>query len=138
MKVESQSHTPIRVIILSDRLIEHANKLSDYLLSTGIQVITMATSREQALMFLDERIDFIIIVGYLKDHKNYEIVSDCIIRRLPTIAIQWAMLDALIISYCSIYKIPLRFERTLPLYDFVLFLQWNRPTHTAFLNEEAL
>lgn len=115
---------------------DDAQKLADYLASAGIQVAALATSKEQALMFCVERIDFLIIVGYLKDRNNYGVIEECRSRRLPTIAVQWAMLDALISDYCRTYKIPLRFERTLPMDEFVLFLWQHRPSHLVLPDEE--
>jgi hypothetical protein len=116
--------------------LNYAQKLADYLTSAGIQVAALATSKEQALMFCDERIDFLIIAGYLKDRNNYGVIEECRSRRLPAIAVQWAMLDALISDYCRTYKIPLRFERTLPMDEFVLFLWRHRPSHLVLPDEE--
>lgn len=116
---------------MSDRLLDYAQKLADYLTSIGVQVTALTTSKEQALMFCDEQIDFLIIAGYLKDESNYRIIKECRSRRLPTIAVQWAMLDSLISDYCRKYEIPLRFERTLPMDEFVLFLWQHRPSHLA-------
>jgi hypothetical protein len=136
MKIEAENSSALCVLILSDRLIDNAQKLADYLTSTGIQVVALATSKEQALMFCDDRVDFLIIAGYLKNRQNYGIIEECRNRRLYAIPVIWAMQDSLISSHCSMYRIPLRFERTLPMCDFMLFLQLNRPSHIALPYEE--
>lgn len=135
MKIEVKNTSPLYVLILSDRLLDYAQTLADYLALTGIQVVALTTSKEQALMFCDERIDFLIIAGYLKDRKNYGVIEECRSRNLPVIAVQWAMLDSLISDYCRTYRIPLRFERTLPMDEFVLFLLQHRPSHLALSYE---
>ena len=136
MKIDVENLSPLRVLILSDRLMDNAQKLADYLTSTGVQVVALTTSKEHALMFCDERIDFLIIAGYLKDQQNYGVIEECRNRRLYAIPVIWAMQDALISGHCSMYRIPLRFERTLPMCDFMLFLQLNRPSHMALPYEE--
>jgi len=136
MKIESENSSPLYVLILSDRLMDNAQKLANYLTTTGIQVVALTTSKEQALTFCNERVDFLIIAGYLKDRQNYGVIEECRSLRLPAIAVQWAMLDDLISDYCRTYKIPLRFERTLPMCDFALFLQRNRPSHIALPYKE--
>ena len=136
MKIEVKNTSSIRVLILSDRLMEKAQELADYMTSTGVQVVALTTSKEQALIFCDERIDFLIIAGYLKNRQNYGIIEECRNRRLPVIAVQWAMLDSLISDYCRTYKIPLRFERTLPMDEFVLFLWQHRHSHLALPYEK--
>ncbi len=134
-KSEVKNTSPLCVLILSDRLLDYAQRLADYLASAGIQVVALTMSKEQALMFCDERLDFLIIAGYLKDRKNYGVIEECRSRRLTAIAVQWAMLDALISDYCNMFKIPLRFKRTLPMDEFVLFLQQHRPSHLALPHE---
>lgn len=136
MKIEVKNTSSLRVLILSDRLIEKAQDLADYMTSTGVQVVALTTSKEQALIFCDERIDFLIIAGYLKNRQNYGIIEECRNRRLPVIAVQWAMLDSLISDYCRTYKIPLRFERTLPMDEFILFLRQHRPSHMILPYED--
>lgn len=136
INIEAENTSPLCVLILSDRLLDYAKKLADYLVSSGIQVAALATSKEQALIFCDERIDFLIIAGYLKKQNNYSIVEEFRSRSLPAIAVHWAMLDDLISDYCKTYKIPLKFERTLPMDEFVLFLWQHRPSHLALPDVE--
>ncbi|EMS72631.1 hypothetical protein [Ruminiclostridium cellobioparum] len=137
MNMEEKNTSPLCVLILSDRLLNYAQKLADYLTSVGVQVAALVTSKEQALMFCDERIDFLIIAGYLKNQINYGVIKECGNRGFPAVAVHWAMLDDLISGYCRTYKIPLQFERTLPMDEFVLFLWQNRPLHLALPDEEV-
>lgn len=123
MKIEKGNYTTINVLILSDRLMDNAQKLSDYLILAGIQVIALTTTKEQALKFCNEKIDFLIIVGYLRDSRNYGIIEELKVQKNSCIAVHWAILDGLIKIYCNQYKIPLQFDRTLPMADFVLFLE---------------
>jgi hypothetical protein len=125
MKIEKENSTTINVLILSDRLIDNAQKLSNYLTLAGIQVIALTTTKEQALKFCNEKIDFLIIVGYLEDRQNYGIIEEFKVQKNSCIAVQWAILDGLIKIYCNQYKIPLQFDRTLPMSDFVTFLEQN-------------
>ncbi len=136
INIEAKNTSPLCVLILSDRLFDYAQRLANCLALAGIQVVALVTSKEQALMFCNERIDFLIIAGYLKDRNNYEVIKECKNRRLPAIAVQWAMLDALISDYCRTYKIPLQFERTLPIDKFILFLWQHRPSHLILPDEE--
>ncbi|MFA9377842.1 MAG: hypothetical protein ACERKZ_13970 [Lachnotalea sp.] len=123
MKIKLKNSTTISVLILSDRLMFNAKKLADYLVTAGIKVIALTTSKDQALKFSDQKIDFLIIVGYLKDSQNYGIIEEYRERNISCIAVHWAILDGLINMYCNKYKIPLQFDRTLPMADFVHFLE---------------
>ena len=116
-------HNQISVLIISDRLIERARELSSYLCSVGIHVVGLVENKEQALKVQDQPIDFLIIAGYLKNKQNYEVINEYRKRHKTFTAIHWAMLDSLISSYCNEYKIPLMFERTRPMSDFVVYLQ---------------
>lgn len=127
MNIDTESSTPIKVLILSDRLIDYALKLADYLTSVGLHVIDLTTTKEEALRYCNEHIDFLIIAGYLKDTNNYGVIHELNNRKLPVVPVIWAILDALIISHCNLYRIPLRFERTLPMSDFVTFLKEQCP-----------
>ena len=121
-------HNQIRVLIISDRLIERANELSDYLCSAGLHVVGLVGNKEQALKMVDQTIDFLIIAGYLKNQQNYEVINEYRKQHKTFTAVHWAMLDSLISSYCNEYKIPLMFERTRPMSDFVVYLQGHSPS----------
>ncbi len=126
----------IRVLIISDRLIDQAKKLSDYFCSVGIHVIGLVETEEQALKLADQAIDFLIIAGYLRNEESYDIIKEYRNRRKIFYTVHWAMLDSLISGLCSRYEIPLRFERTLPISEFTAFLQQHRPIQSDFHYEE--
>lgn len=123
MKIKLENSATIRVLILSDRLMDNAKKLTDYLVSVGIEVIALTSTKEQALKFSNQKIDFLIIAGYLEDKQNYGIIEEYRERNISCIPVHWAILDGLINIYCNRYKIPLQFDRTLPMSDFVCFLE---------------
>lgn len=112
---------------------DRAKELANYLSSSGVQVVALVTSKDQALAYSNQQIDFLVIVGYLKIKQNYEVIEEYRKRKIPFTAVHWAMLDSLITYYCNLYKIPLRFDRTLPMSDFLSFLVQHRPVHTASL-----
>ncbi len=118
----------LKVLILSDRLLERAKELSDYLCLAGIHVVGLVENKEQALKMADVVIDFLIIAGYLKNLQSYEVIKELTKRQKAFKTVHWAMLDELIIYYCNQFKIPLMFERMQPMSDFVDYLQENRPS----------
>ncbi len=123
MNIKLENSSKISVLILSDRLIDNAKKLADYLASVGIEVIALATTKEQALPFINQKTDFLIIAGYLEEQQTYEVIEEYSQRNISCIPVHWAILDGLIQLYCSTYQIPLQFDRTLPRSDFVCFLE---------------
>ncbi|ADL03731.1 hypothetical protein [Lacrimispora saccharolytica] len=126
----------IRVLIISDRLMDRAIELSNYLCSAGIHIVGLVKNKDQALEMVDQVIDFLIIAGYLENQQGYEIINEYRKRHKTFTAVHWAMLDSLISSYCNEYKIPLMFERTRPISDFVVYLQEHRPSCVALTDEE--
>lgn len=126
----------IRVLIISDRLMDRAIELSNYLCSAGIHIVGLVKNKEQALEMIDQVIDFLIIAGYLENQQGYEVINEYRKRHKIFTAVHWAMLDSLISSYCFEYKIPLMFERTRPMSDFVVYLQEHKPSCIALTNEE--
>lgn len=114
----------IHVLIISDRLLNQANALANYLSSTGsIHVVGLAENKQQALSIAkDHSFDYLIIVGYLKKEYTYEVIAELQKLQRNFLPVQWAILDSLIFTFCQRYNIPLKFERTLPITDFVNFL----------------
>ena len=51
----------IRVLIISDRLMDRAIELSNYLCSAGVHIVGLVKNKEQALEMVDQVIDFLII-----------------------------------------------------------------------------
>jgi hypothetical protein len=126
----------IRVLILSDRLMDRAIELSNYLCSAGVLIVGLVKNKEQALEMVDQVIDFLIIAGYLENRQGYEVINEYRKRNKIFTVVHWAMLDSLISSYCNEYKIPLMFERTRPFSDFLVYLQEHRPSCITLSDEE--
>ncbi|QOX63727.1 hypothetical protein FRZ06_10410 [Anoxybacterium hadale] len=118
---------PIRVLILSDRLLKQAQHLAEYLINLdGFEVVGIALEKDQILELAGEaEFDFLIIVGYLKTFPTYEVIEELQKQKKEFQTVQWAILDSLILELCKRYKIPLTFERTLPMEAFADFL-WER------------
>ena len=116
---------PMTVLLLSDRLTNWAHHLSKYLSNQGIQVLGIAENKREVFSILDSgEIDYLIIVGYLKESSTYEVVEE-LKKEISFKPVQWAILDAVIGSYCSQFNISLRFDRRLPYEEFVEFLNNN-------------
>ena len=118
----------IHVLIISDRLLNQANALANYLSSTGsIHVVGLAENKQQALSIAKEHsFDYLIIVGYLKMEYTYNVIAELQKQQQEFLPVQWAILDTLITTFCQRYQIPLKFERTLPMADFVSFLNAHK------------
>ena len=115
----------IKVLILSDRLLDEAKVLAGYLRCTGsFDVVGTASNRRQVLNIAQKHtFDYLIIAGYLKAEYNYSVISELQSRRREFLTVQWAILDELIFTFCQRYNIPLKFDRTLPMADFVSYLE---------------
>lgn len=133
---DNGSTTPNKILILSDRLIHQAQSLSDYLITNGFHVVALTTTKEEALIFCNQNINFLIIAGYLKDKQNYKVIEEYKNRGIPITVVHWAMLDSLIADYCYNFGIPLQFERTLPMSDFASFLKQHNTLKPAPSSEE--
>lgn len=118
----------IRVLIISDRLQNQARALEEYLRGTGrIDVLGIAESRQQVLEIAQRHsFDYLIIAGYLRAERTYEVIAELQKQRKSFLPVQWAILDSLISGFCRRYSIPLQFERTRPMEDFVKFLDSHR------------
>lgn len=115
----------IKVLIISDRLQRQAKTLAEYLSRAGdIVVIGLAENKQQALNIAQDcAFDYLIIAGYLKSEYNYRVIAELQEQRKQFLPVQWAILDELILTFCRRYEIPLKFERTLPMADFVSYLE---------------
>lgn len=120
----------IRILILSDRLPERLKELKDYFQEKeDFKVIGTGKNKEEVLEIAkNQDFEYLIIVGYLKNEKNYTVIEELEKMNKNFLTVQWSMIDSLIISFCLRYKIPLRFERTLPLDDFADFLMEHKKT----------
>lgn len=134
MMKEEGLNESTRVLIISDRLVECAKALSNFLITAGIYVVGVVENKQQVLKTTESQsFDYLIIAGYLNDTKNYEVIEELRHQYKTFIPIQWAILDSLITSYCFQYRIPLKFDRTLPLNDFVLFLQEHKDDKWGYM-----
>jgi hypothetical protein len=115
----------IKVLIISDRLQNQAKTLAEYLShAEGIDVVGLAENRQQALSIArNHAFDYLIIAGYLKSEHNYLVIKELQEQRKMFLPVQWAILDDLIFTFCRRYNISLKFERTLPMADFVSYLE---------------
>lgn len=126
----SMKNNKTHVLIISDRLLDEAKVLAGYLRCTGLfDVVGIAKDKNQALSIAQKHaFDYLIIAGYLKIEYNYRVIAELQKQQKEFVPVQWAMLDPLITTFCQRYKIPLKFERTLPLDDFVSFLNEHKTT----------
>ncbi|HHV12553.1 MAG TPA: hypothetical protein GXX75_19955 [Clostridiales bacterium] len=119
---------PMQILILSDRLMEQAKVLADFF--NGLEdfhVIGIAENAPQALQLAENnRIDYLIISGYLRLEETYRVIAELQKWDKKLLTVHWAILDTLIDIFCHRYKIPLKFERTLPMEDFAGFLKEHR------------
>ena len=104
----------IHVLIISDRLVDHARALTEYFRNIeNINVIGFAENRQQVLQIAqDHPFKYLIIAGYLDKERNYEVIAELQQQQKRFLVVHWAMLDELIEYFCCRYKIPLKFERT--------------------------
>ena len=118
----------IQVLIISDRLLDEAKVLAGYLRCTGTyDIVGIAENRRQALSIAQKKnFDYLIVAGYLKMEQTYRVIAEFQQQQREFLPVQWAMLDSLINTFCERYKIPLKFERTFPLSDFVNFLDAHK------------
>lgn len=114
----------IKVLILSDRLLKQAQGLAEYLVNLdGFEVVGISLDKDQTLELAGKAdFDFLIIVGYLKMFHTYEVIEELKKQGKEFQTVQWAILDSLILELSKRYKIPLAFERTLPMEAFGDFL----------------
>jgi len=122
----------ISVLLLSDRLPGCAAGLEEFLAySTDISVQRVNNFEDAKKIITEMPIDFLIIVGYLENLRNYDVIE--LYRSLNRFhnVVFFAILSDHI-KYLSVqYNITLKFDRWAPLEDFLLFLQ------TVYKNTET-
>lgn len=129
MSDKREQKAEVNVIILSDRLVDRAKELSDYICSCtdNINVLGIAAnSQEVMLIAKNQSVDFLIIAGYLKNVSSYSVIKELFKQQKNCVPVYWAILDSLILSLCNKYSIPLMFDRTLPKSDFIEYLKEHR------------
>lgn len=138
MEIEPYTNNQTKVLILSDRLLDRANELAEYLRSVNIYVVALVENKQQALQAIqNQSIDYLIIAGFLKDESSYGVIEALRKQYLTFIPVHWAMLDSLINDFCIKYKIPLQFERTLPLKEFADYLQIHKNDKWSYCKKES-
>lgn len=129
----TESQNQLRVLILSDRLFYLAIELSKILTAFDIRVLGITNSKEEVLSIAKEQsFHYLIIAGYLKDLTLYDAIRELYQQHTCFIPVHWALLDPLIHHLCFRYKIPLKFERSLPVKDFVTFLTMHKNDRLPF------
>lgn len=118
----------IQVLIITDRLVDQAKVLAEYLQGTNnFEVVGLTENKQQALSIAEYNFfDYLIIAGYLKDETTYDVIAELQKRGKNFLVVQWSMIDSLITNLCLRYKIPLKFERTFPVEDIVRFLEVHK------------
>ncbi|MEG6511335.1 hypothetical protein V6C32_05385 [Desulforamulus ruminis] len=126
MSNNKQQRVMTNVIILSDRLMGEAKKLSSFIYSCAdnMNVLGIAANSQEVMQLAKNHfVDFLIIVGYLRDEKSYGVVQELYEQNKNYTPVHYAMLDSLIFDLCEQYNISLRFDRTLPKAEFIDYLE---------------
>jgi len=113
------------VLILTDRLQLIIDQLTEYLKEkTNIHVLDVVNDSEGVLRVSRENhIDFLIIAGFLRNEKTYEVLYELDKIQSNYLEVHWAMIDSLILDHGQTYHIRARFDRRLPMEEFVGFLE---------------
>jgi hypothetical protein len=91
--------------------------------STDITVYLHHNFDEAQMVINDTPIDFLIIVGYLKDKNNYEIIKAVRRGNLYASVIMYAVIDDCIEHECSNYNINNKFHRREPIAAFIKYMR---------------
>jgi len=114
----------INVLIITDRKLGCAKGLQDYLQNSTDITADLVTGSDEAQTIIDQKpIDFLIIVGYLKDRFNYDTMEAVKkINRFASI-IMYGSTDSCIINECFRFKITENFHREKPIAEFVDYMR---------------
>ena len=126
---------PINVLLITDRLFGCAQGLAEYLQNSMDIAVDLVHSLEDANQVIKEKpIDFLIIVGYLKNKGSYEAIQSVKRANKHSNVIMYASLDGVIFYECDKYEIALYYERFAPVDGFISFMREiyedNRNMHT--------
>ncbi len=119
-------------------MMKRAQALAEDLRRTErVQVVGLAEDRQQALSIAKEHsFDYLIIAGYLRTERTYGVIAELREQKMKFLPVQWAILDSLISGFCRRYQIPLKFERTQPLEEFVEFLESHKKDLDLLVQQE--
>ena len=111
------------ILLLSDRLSFLAIELRKYIEdSTNAKVIGLISTKQQFESIKDNKIDYLIIAGYLEEKESYDIVETLRIKNSNLKTVQWSMLDDYIGIIGYQYNIKFQFDRFKPLSEFISYL----------------
>ena len=102
----------INVLIISDRLYVVAKGLQEYLLnSSDINVDLEDNLEASKQIIMLKPIDFLIIVGYLKNKENYESIQAVKKLNKHCCVVMFASLDSIIYEECATHGITYKYHR---------------------------
>lgn len=112
------------ILILSDRLVFLASELLLCIEEiSDANMIGLVSDYTDMKEFMNCDIDYLIIVGYLKNEDNYIIIDKLRKKNENLKTIQWAIIDNIITYNSMKYKIRYQFDRMKPVNEFVNYLK---------------
>jgi len=113
------------VLILTDRLQFEVNDLTKYLRdNTAIRILDVVNDSESVLRVARENhIDFLIIAGFLRNEKTYEVLYELDEIQNNYMEVHWAAVSPTIFDHKQTYHIRANFDRFRPCEEFVGFLE---------------
>lgn len=114
------------VLLFSDRLKGESEILADFLKSnSNLHIVGIYDDFESAKEKVElEKLDFIVIVGYLSKEKNYEIVDYTRRCNHDIRTIHYALLDTILSLHDTKYRIYFRYDRTLPQIEMLEYMKY--------------
>ena len=107
----------ISILIITDRLHGCARGLADYLENSTD--ITVDVIHDAAEIPKKKRFDFLIIVGYLADIRNYSVMKKAGNAKVIIYALDSGTIDTI----CRVFKISYKFDRTRRIERFVEYIR---------------
>jgi len=128
----------ISVLLLTDRLYGCAKGLQEYMQnSTDITVDLADTLAGAKKLIAQKPIDFLIIVGYLKNEEMYQATQELAAANKYSTVIMYAGLDCLIDMHCRRYKIAYKYHRREPISGFISYMRERYAGATVNNNDLA-
>ena len=124
MTEKENAFTP-SVLILTDRLQLPVKELVEYLRkNTAIRIRGVESESEGVLHVAREnQIDFLIIAGFLRNEKTYEVLYELDEIQNNYLEVHWAAISPTIFDHKQTYHIRANFDRFRPCEEFVGFLE---------------
>ena len=111
------------VLILSDRMLQASTLLGNYLESVTKMNFIGVISKLDDLKSVDEKIDYLIIYGYLEDYDNYNIIDELRKKNNKITTIFYAILSEVVKEDAKSKNIKFLFNRYAPLDMLLLMLE---------------